>query len=1216
MDRWPNRVRRGKTRVGLLVVAVVLVIATIVALRNLPRPTPRIEPQKPEVTDAEIDALNRLQLRAVAHLENSELRQATEAFEQILQKLPSEPSAIQNLAVSAVLTLDAKELTDEMFTAADQAVEQFLEKQPGSAIAHFLRARVLIKARDTTGDMTGTADISAAFQRAEALDPRNAVFPFERFRTINPPAYEPITDDAVDAISQAYELAPGNLFVQLEYVLALARLGKGPIPEVFAQIQESLRPHLEGPAPSDNVKRSLAEVRSMIDRGEKPESLQNALVRLVNNVRPVELAQSDLRRIVPNPLEFVAPTLVSIASASKPAAPPTMPTFRFRTDTPTLINASTKTVALQAIDYDLDGQLDVVALEPDRVRVFGRSADGTWLQLVEAPLAISARGMILADLDRDAKYAGPGTPPLHVADPDLVIYGELGVVVLKNEVAKNDGDPAANQRSLREIAPKPGIAIPREATRAVFADLDHDGDLDVVFGASGGLVLWSNRGDMTFDDISSWSQLPPSGGSVQSLIAVDWDRDVDVDILVASTDGGPRGYLENLRHGHFRWNPAPESFATWADARWLDLIESDGNASWDLVLSGSQGTKLQLTSTSPPIVTARRIATIDGQSLDGGVLGDCDNNGSTDVVGWNEGKLFIARGAGTEAGLQQFEPIGTAGPISTCDLGDIDNDGDLDLIVAGSDGITWMTNEEGQKLHWLSFRLQGGDEELVGRINHFAIGSTIEIKSLNHYQAQVVTRPLTHFGLGTDASAAIARIIFPNGIPQSVIDPKPDQIVQEKQRINTSCPFLYTWNGERFVFCTDLLWNAPLGLQTGGGGLMPDRPWEYLKIEGQQLAPRDGTYQLRITEELWEATYLDRVELLVVDHPADSEIYSNEKVGPESIAAMKIHTVRNRRTPVAVKDSHGRDLLPWVRQRDQQYCQPFDRTFRQGLAEPHFMELDLGPLPDPKQVTLFLTGWIFPTDCNLNVQLDQHPQLSTPEPPSVWVADGRGGWVEALPFMGFPSGKTKTIAIDLSGRFPSNDYRLQIRTSMALRWDEIFFTADDEPCEIRVTSAPLRSAELRYRGFCAPSTPIPGGPETFDYDHVTNEPIWPPMRGNFTRYGDILPLLTELDDRLAVFGAGDDLAIEFEAIPDPPPGWKRDFLLHNDGWEKDCLLNTVVGQTVEPLPFREMAGYPHGGVPQAITADYQEYLRKYQTRTQPIDRFWRQIQSTTVPKSR
>ena len=86
----PYLVRRGKTRLVLMIVAAVLVAATIVALRNLPKPVRPVGPGTTSLTESEIDALNRLQMRAVAHLENSELRQATEGFEQILAKLPKD----------------------------------------------------------------------------------------------------------------------------------------------------------------------------------------------------------------------------------------------------------------------------------------------------------------------------------------------------------------------------------------------------------------------------------------------------------------------------------------------------------------------------------------------------------------------------------------------------------------------------------------------------------------------------------------------------------------------------------------------------------------------------------------------------------------------------------------------------------------------------------------------------------------------------------------------------------------------------------------------------------------------------------------------------------------------------------------------------------------------------------------------------------------------
>jgi hypothetical protein len=114
------------------------------------------------------------------------------------------------------------------------------------------------------------------------------------------------------------------------------------------------------------------------------------------------------------------------------------------------------------------------------------------------------------------------------------------------------------------------------------------------------------------------------------------------------------------------------------------------------------------------------------------------------------------------------------------------------------------------------------------------------------------------------------------------------------------------------------------------------------------------------------------------------------------------------------------------------------------------------------------------------------------------------------------------------------------------------------------------------------------------------------MRGNFTRYGDVKELLTSKDDLLAVLGAGDELTLRF-AVPDSPPprGWKRDFLLYNVGWDKDCDLNTIYGETVEPLPYGTLNGYPYSADEQIRdAANYQHYLRTYQTRKQDPFDFW------------
>ncbi len=54
------------------------------------------------------------------------------------------------------------------------------------------------------------------------------------------------------------------------------------------------------------------------------------------------------------------------------------------------------------------------------------------------------------------------------------------------------------------------------------------------------------------------------------------------------------------------------------------------------------------------------------------------------------------------------------------------------------------------------------------------------------------------------------------------------------------------------------------------------------------------------------------------------------------------------------------------------------------------------------------------------------------------------------------------------------------------------------------------------------------------------------------------------------------MALEFDLTPLPPlpPGWRRTFFLHSEGWEKDGDPNVACSQTVLPLPFRGMRGYP------------------------------------------
>jgi hypothetical protein len=264
--------------------------------------------------------------------------------------------------------------------------------------------------------------------------------------------------------------------------------------------------------------------------------------------------------------------------------------------------------------------------------------------------------------------------------------------------------------------------------------------------------------------------------------------------------------------------------------------------------------------------------------------------------------------------------------------------------------------------------------------------------------------------------------------------------------------------------------------------------------------------------------------------------------------------------------------------------------------------LDPGELDPDQEVTLFLNGWIFPTDASINVALSQSDQEAS-VPPYVQVVGPDGEWQTIIENISFPSGKAKTMVVDLAGKYLTSDRRVRIRTNMQIYWDQAYFaTGDLSGPEPQAMLAPM-AADLHYRGFSRVYRKGGRyGPFWFDYSQVSEEQPWLRLRGLFTRFGDVTELLREPDDRYVVFGPGDEITVEFSVddAPPLPPGWRRDFLLYSDSWLKDADLNTGAGQTVEPLPFHGMSRYPYGpeeafpGGP-----EHQEYLREYNTRRMP-----------------
>jgi hypothetical protein len=107
------------------------------------------------------------------------------------------------------------------------------------------------------------------------------------------------------------------------------------------------------------------------------------------------------------------------------------------------------------------------------------------------------------------------------------------------------------------------------------------------------------------------------------------------------------------------------------------------------------------------------------------------------------------------------------------------------------------------------------------------------------------------------------------------------------------------------------------------------------------------------------------------------------------------------------------------------------------------------------------------------------------------------------------------------------------------------------------------------------------------------------LKGAYTRYGPVQELLADFDDRFAILGPGDEVALRFQAsaLPDLPTGMIRSYILISHAYCKDMDLYTSTPQTLEPLPFRAMSRYPYPpGEHFPATPMHQAFLRDYNTR--------------------
>ncbi len=399
---------------------------------------------------------------------------------------------------------------------------------------------------------------------------------------------------------------------------------------------------------------------------------------------------------------------------------------------------------------------------------------------------------------------------------------------------------------------------------------------------------------------------------------------------------------------------------------------------------------------------------------------------------------------------------------------------------------------------------------------------------------------------------------------------------------DSSCPYVFAWNGSSFEYQTDIegevIGLPPTAAVNRGMALFHS---SHVKMPTAAFDADNGI-EIRVRETLPEATYFDRARLLVVDHPADHEIWSSSAESTyewDYVEPFQVYTTQDLRPPLSAVDKDGHDVLAYLQDLDNTPA-PIDPA---GLDE---YTVDFGTIQNLQYAKLLLDAWSkYKVPTTLDVQ------------PFVEAMDSTGQWQKIRTF-GPTAGDLKTIVVDLSNLLPSGAHLLRIHLGVwapgRLLLDRIRLD-ESAPVDVNLTYLEASSANLFHRGRATTTS------STFSSRIVAVDDVIPDdpadyAYGAFTRYGDVLGLLSAADDEYAIMRHGDQITLTFPGLAPPPDGWVRSLMLEADVYYK-VILDPTQTVTVDPLPFHGMLQYPFTA-PQAYPSDaeHQNYLQTFDTR--------------------
>lgn len=522
-------------------------------------------------------------------------------------------------------------------------------------------------------------------------------------------------------------------------------------------------------------------------------------------------------------------------------------TFRNRNSaTPNKYLIETMTGGVALLDYDVDGHLDVFLTNgaklknpqpdnesPDKSapefwnRLYRNKGDGSF-EDVTAKAGVRgtgySMGVAVADYDNDD-------------DPDLLVTMFGGV-----QLYRNNGD-----NTFTDVTEVSGLKTAAGwFTSAGFFDYDRDGRLDLflcrylkwtfsqnVFCGSREAagraychpdnfkpisnLLYRGKSDNTFTDVTKASGIGQAEGKGLGVAFADFDRDGNIDISVAN-DSYPQFLFHNTGNSTF------DEIATFAGVAYdedgktfagmgTDAADLDGDGGPDIVTTtlsnetyahfrnAEDGTFMYETQRSGLAHITRLFAGWGVRAFDYDLDGAKDlffaNSHVLDNIRMSQPHVayeqppLLLRGGGptfVDVSAASGEAFKRAFAARGLAAGDLDNDGDLDVVMAQCDGpAIYLRNEGGNSNSWIGVRLRGKSN------NRDGIGARVEVTAGNgrvqHYTVstagsyQSAQDPRLYVGLGQNTSVKQIRVIWPNGLNQVVLSPALRKLITIEEKL-------------------------------------------------------------------------------------------------------------------------------------------------------------------------------------------------------------------------------------------------------------------------------------------------------------------------------------------------------------------------------------------------------------------------------------------------